>query len=944
MFGRSDRVLVGVVIAGWLGLSGAATAEAAAPAPVDSVYALADRLLRQGAPDSSRALVEPLVNLAVAEGDTASELRGRLHLAAALAMSGQVRKAEISARRAGDLARAQDDPARGRMAARWLGYALLGQGRGVEAEATYQQLLTDAIASGDRREEAYSRTGLAYLALGRGETAAARDNYERAAPLFHGIGETGMELDALVGLARTLGRDGRFEEMKRIYNRVVREGEQAGLARVVGFALNNLGTYEYQSGDPGLAVDYWQRVLAQRLAAGDPSATIMPAMNLALARLELGAYDEAISSLRELRDLCQANGYGDQAAGVLAQLASIEQLRGNPAGAQATWRQIMGQPNARLEARIDAALQITLSLVTSGHPGDAIAFCDSLDGPLGDAASAGQRAELDLHRATALAALERPEAARPLAAASVTGLQAAGLRRPAMLALVQLAKIERTLALPDSALVHLRQAQSLWEDLRAVPRDPQWREQRGSLGGAIHLALADLLLAEPGGKPAPERVRAAFDALQGYKARTLLERMLGPDDFALRAGSVDPPVTLERLQGGVLLPGELLLDFYLGENSSLLFAVNDKDCRVVRLPGSRELGDRVRLFLDLLALPEAPIDNGTPPAFLAAGNRIGGELLAPVAAELAASTLVTIAADGILNRLPFEMLPWSHGGDRTAALGQLCDVARAPSATLLARLRGVAGGTVGSGVLVLADPTDTSPSALPGVRQEVQALVKGYRGVAVLSPGCDSASSDWFKADAGKAVIHVPAHCEAFDQRPWNSRVAVGHDAEGEPCWLLSSDIAALPLDSELAVLSGCSSAGGRALSGEGVLGLTGAFLSAGARAVVASLWDVDDAATAALMVRFYRGLADGRTVADALARARRELAGSPGTTAPRYWAGFVVVGDGSLRVPLQKRASLPAIVAPGAATAAVLVGGLIWWRRRRRMPPVISSRGRSLS
>jgi len=174
----------------------------------------------------------------------------------------------------------------------------------------------------------------------------------------------------------------------------------------------------------------------------------------------------------------------------------------------------------------------------------------------------------------------------------------------------------------------------------------------------------------------------------------------------------------------------------------------------------------------------------------------------------------------------------------------------------------------------------------------------------------------------------------------------VGTGADGRPWWLLSADIAAVSLDVPLAVLSGCSSAGGQALSGEGVLGLTGAFLAAGSRAVVASLWDVDDGATSLLMERFYRELAAGRTVAGALAAARGSLAGDPATAAPCYWAGFVVVGDGALRVPLQKRAAVGPLVAYGGggvlvlAMAGAVLAGRGKGRARRR---VILPRGRSL-
>jgi CHAT domain-containing protein len=97
----------------------------------------------------------------------------------------------------------------------------------------------------------------------------------------------------------------------------------------------------------------------------------------------------------------------------------------------------------------------------------------------------------------------------------------------------------------------------------------------------------------------------------------------------------------------------------------------------------------------------------------------------------------------------------------------------------------------------------------------------------------------------------------------------------------------------ELVVLSACQTALGREFAGEGLVGLTRGFMYAGARRVVASLWQVDDLATAELMRRFYRGmLADGKPPAAALRAAQVEMMKQPRWSRPFYWAGFTVQGD----------------------------------------------------
>jgi CHAT domain-containing protein len=100
-----------------------------------------------------------------------------------------------------------------------------------------------------------------------------------------------------------------------------------------------------------------------------------------------------------------------------------------------------------------------------------------------------------------------------------------------------------------------------------------------------------------------------------------------------------------------------------------------------------------------------------------------------------------------------------------------------------------------------------------------------------------------------------------------------------------------LPVD--LVVLSACRTALGADVQGEGLVGLTRGFMYAGARRVVASLWQIDDQATSQLMTRFYRHmLAGGERPAAALRAAQRELAADPRFSAPYFWAGFVIQGE----------------------------------------------------
>jgi CHAT domain-containing protein len=120
----------------------------------------------------------------------------------------------------------------------------------------------------------------------------------------------------------------------------------------------------------------------------------------------------------------------------------------------------------------------------------------------------------------------------------------------------------------------------------------------------------------------------------------------------------------------------------------------------------------------------------------------------------------------------------------------------------------------------------------------------------------------------------------------------VGPDGSLQEGFLHLRDIYGLRLDADLVVLSGCRTALGRELRGEGLVGLTRGFLYAGAPRVVASLWKVEDRATSELMARFYRALwQEGLPPAAALRSAQLSLRRERRWRDPYFWAGFVLQG-----------------------------------------------------
>jgi len=135
-------------------------------------------------------------------------------------------------------------------------------------------------------------------------------------------------------------------------------------------------------------------------------------------------------------------------------------------------------------------------------------------------------------------------------------------------------------------------------------------------------------------------------------------------------------------------------------------------------------------------------------------------------------------------------------------------------------------------------------------------------------------------------LVHFTAHAEANAESPLESAVILSRDENGYK--LYARDVAERPLSADLVTISACRSAGERTYAGEGLVGFAWAFLRAGARRVVAGLWDVDDRSTAALMGRSYANLAAGASPGEALRTAKLEMIRSGSATAkPYYWAPF---------------------------------------------------------
>ena len=277
------------------------------------------------------------------------------------------------------------------------------------------------------------------------------------------------------------------------------------------------------------------------------------------------------------------------------------------------------------------------------------------------------------------------------------------------------------------------------------------------------------------------------------------------------------------------------------------------------------------------------------------------EFIAPVADALPpAGAVIAIEPHGPLWLVPFAAL--LDGND--AWFGDRYELVYAPSAAALAELRRIPALAQRSEVRALVvgnpvvssrpaaadDPFRGSFEALPGAEEEakrVSAFFAADRTTLLLGARADLESIE--RESRNDAILHFATHGFANTERPLDSFVLLASSQCEDR--LSAKRIMTLPLAADLVTLSACQTGVG-SISGEGVIGLSRAFLVAGARSVLVSLWSVDDEATEALMVAFYeRYVRDGMTKTKALASAMRTVRESPGHASARYWAPFILVG-----------------------------------------------------
>ena len=366
----------------------------------------------------------------------------------------------------------------------------------------------------------------------------------------------------------------------------------------------------------------------------------------------------------------------------------------------------------------------------------------------------------------------------------------------------------------------------------------------------------------------------------------------------------------------------VILEYKLGEKRSFVWLITKDSIEISILPPRKEIEKKAKAFYDLV-ISNKKRDKSKR---LERSKDLGKTLFSSFRTEISGRRLAIIA-DGILQYTPFSALRVSN----TNVLAESNEIVVLPSASVLAQIRKdtVRRLSAKKTIAVFADPVfDNKDSRISNLKQKpvalndsLKAVFRGFefgetlsrllasrqearnianlvgKNQATLKTDFEANLESIEKADLSKyRVLHFATHGLLNTSNPELSGLVFSlydKDGKSREGFLGLNDIFNLNLSSDMVVLSACQTALGKDVRGEGLIGLSRGFLYAGSKRIVASLWKVDDSATAEFMKRFYRNyLEKGLSASSALRQAKIEMKKIPRYKAPFYWSAFTLLGE----------------------------------------------------
>ena len=766
-----------------------------------------------------------------------------------------------------------------------IAFFILGQKQ--EAVEHYRKALLIFEQMGDSRQQALSLNGLAFIYYSVGQSERALNYYDRSSKLFKAVGDREGESLALARVAK-LSEDvwGRQSAIK-YYEQLLTVARELKDPIYESHVLNWLGDANL-SLDTRKALSYYTNALALSEAHTNLPTTAYTLNRIGYSYAQLGQEDPARTSYSSALKLMQTIHDREGESLTLYNLAALEQKQ-----------------NRLTQARelIERSLNLIESLTVAAGDRDLRASYF---------ATVHQQYEfyidvlMQLHKQDPTAgfdrqALEASERSRARSLLEMLGESRADIRQGV---------------------------------------DPQLLAQEGNAKDKLANAIQrqQTILSRTHTKQEADDSEAEVVRLTTEYEQVLSEiRRRSPQYAAL----TQPASLTESQFRDVVDDDSMVVEYALGDRQSYAWTITHNKIESFELPGRDKIENLARTVYEGLsqAPQRTPTTKSSADDYSAALQSLSHIVLQPIS-KYYSKKRVVVVADGALQYIPFSILQVADGSSDQRLLAHL-EVLNSPSVSTLAVQRTMLKGRQPASQLlaIVADPVvsvdddrianrvSTRGAGRTSQAADVSPLTStlrdfqtGYGSTSLrrlyfsgreadsifnLVPTGAGMKKVGFEANrkivvenrlANFQIVHFATHGLLDNRLPELSGMVFslfderGHHQNG---FLQLYEIYNLKLSADLVVLSACQTALGKDMKGEGVVGLTRGFMHAGARRVLATLWNVNDQASAELMSRFYREmLVNGLKPSAALRAAQLDLSKQKRFQAPFFWAGFLIQGD----------------------------------------------------
>jgi CHAT domain-containing protein/Tfp pilus assembly protein PilF len=705
------------------------------------------------------------------------------------------------------------------------GYALAYLRRNPEAKALLEKARDIAAAGHLDSLQSTVLVRLGTVLLSLGEPAKGEEAYTSALAKANAAADSYLQARAQEALGYFALRNSRYDECATWTGLALHTYQTLGAEIHIANASDNLGWCDYRLGNQDEAQVLF--TAAQKLFIKHKQWGAL-GINLnanGAAAIARGDYPAARSFYERVIDLATKNGDMETIADGRTNLATTLILLGDIAAAEAANNQALSIPEDRVSHEIRLRMQLNSGRIEAAR-----------------------------------GHLEKAEAICRLVANS-------GIRQPKLVidAEVSLAQLLDREGRPLEAETELQHALTYLDDSRAeLSRDESKLTYIDSLIQTFR-EYVDLLCRQ-------NRPLDALEIAESSRARLLSERS--------KVEKASP--TAAAFQELARKTRAVFLFYWVAPEQSRLWAVTAAGITPVVLPADTEIRSRVESYRRFIENFGDPLSAANP------GRELFTTLVGPVQNLIPAGSHVVIVPDGPLFDINFESLPVPGG--RAHYWLQDVTVSVAPSLSLLLNPKNTAPPQPAH-LLLIGDALSNGQPEFPrlaNARREMERIRMDFPPKAsVLRTGADATPQSYAAAGpANFSIIHFAAHATANLNSPLDSAVILSPSQGNYK--LYAREIRNHPITADLVTISACRSAGARTYAGEGLVGFVWAFLGAGARNVVAGLWEADDRSTAQLMDIMYRELQHGAPPAEALHRAKLALAASTNSfRKPYYWAPF---------------------------------------------------------